>query len=905
MLRPHIPLEQARALDQLQQKMELNLISRDDFVRSARSVVGDDLLMRAIKQMREKSMLQQQQMLLQRQAGAAAWTQRPDGPMVAAGTSAAARGMPVVRQQQRVAPPPPPQQRQLAYPRSSVPASHSGPPAHQKLAAPKLEPMELDLAPLAPPPVQLLANPAVASTPMPPKATAEQAAKLLEVAERQRAELEELRRQRKRESNKRRREEVQRQHREGFDRQELVGGFAQRSVAAAAAARAGQLSPEEGDGEEEEEDYDTDNEEGNSEEARLLGEELSEALGRDEAAQQRAMGSDGDDGDSDDLEDVPLAGRTSDGNMGSARKQLQLQQARPLPPKKGKVSMPVAGSAAGRGGTSLPPAAMATTARASLGAATPARPVPGSKPIAGQAPPSAATASGSGFGRGQAAQAGRPAAAPAGSLGGANTFRAAMPAHASQQAGDGPAVAQVTLAAAPRPNCGLLPAAAAAAKSSAAPAIAVPPWQAPARPGGLPAAAGSEADGDRGRSSSEPAWPGEAAATPRSLEGGLCVHLRRCSLGNDSKRAKPGPQEADQSIDQLNDVTAVSGVNLREEEEQLLQVPKEASHITEAVRKLVREEESTLFLDRVALQTKLASIALHHGLKAINPEVHRCISMAAEERLRAMLYTLVKLSKQRKDNHKSKHKIVYTLNTPQQLQKIRQCEKEVLDRREALEQEQLRLLNEKGGKDKASITDAEKEELRLKALKAKELQDEQMKATAANRAAREAIGVDERVLQWQMALNKKKLDRAAAGSSSGPTVGMTAPFAGQGARERLPPDLPAATGRPGSAGRGGSSDADESWEGAIQCVEGRSSAAERASRGSQPAIQGSTGRPPGMSLGRRLGLRRTISVADVMFLLQREQQMCKSKLLYRLCARDHSTAAGPSSALGPEGDKRG
>eukprot|EP00850_Spirogloea_muscicola_P003866 SM000016S01854 [mRNA] locus=s16:213205:220004:- [translate_table: standard] len=921
MLRPHIPLEQACALDQLQQKMELNLISRDDFVRSARSVVGDDLLMRAIKQMREKSMLQQQQLMLQRQAAAAAGTQRPDAPLVATGTSAA-RGMPVVRQQ--LVAPPPPQQHQLAFPRSAMPASQSGPLAHQKLAAPKLEPMELDLAPLAPPPMRLLAPPALASSPMPPKVAAEQAAKLL--AERQRAELEELRRQRKRELNKRRREEVHHQRREGFDKQELVSGPAQRSVA----LRAGQLSPEEAD-EDDEEDYDSDNEEGNSEEARLLEEELSEALGRDEAAQQRAMASDGDSGDSDDLEDVPLAGRTSDSNTSSARKQLQLQQARPLPPKKGKLFMPAAGSAAGRGGgTSLPPAAVATTARASPGAATPSRLVPGAKPIAGSAPASAATvraaplvisavverlwlaqtyelrgdrsltrgllwwawhgravqASGSGFGRGQAALAGRPAAAPAGSLGGASTFRAAMPAHASQQASDGPAVAQVTMAAALPPKSILPPVAAAVAKSSAAPAIAAPPWQAPARPGGLPAAAGSAADAERGRSTLEPAWPGEAAATP-------------------SKRAKPGSQEAEQSIDQLNDVTAVSGVNLREEEEQLLQVPKEASHITEAVRKLVREEESMLFLDRVALQTKLTNIALRHGLKAINPEVHRCISMAAEERLRAMLYTLVKLSKQRKDNHKSKHKIVYTLNTPQQLQKIRQREKELLDRREALEQEQLRLLNEKGGKDKASITDAEKEELRLKALKAKELQDEQMKATAANRAAREAIGVDERVLQWQMALNKKKLDRAAAGSSSGSAAGMSAPLAGQGARERLPPDSPAATGRPGSAGRGGSSETDESREGAPQGVEGTSSATQRTSGGSQSTIQGSTGRPPGMSLGRRLGLRRTISVADVIFLLQREQQMCKSKLLYRLCARDHSTAAGPSSALGPEGDKRG
>ncbi|KAK8950662.1 hypothetical protein KSP39_PZI004059 [Platanthera zijinensis] len=52
------------------------------------------------------------------------------------------------------------------------------------------------------------------------------------------------------------------------------------------------------------------------------------------------------------------------------------------------------------------------------------------------------------------------------------------------------------------------------------------------------------------------------------------------------------------SIDQLNDVTAVSGVNLREEDEQLLCAPKDESPASEASRRVVQEEEERLILQR-------------------------------------------------------------------------------------------------------------------------------------------------------------------------------------------------------------------------------------------------------------------------------------------------------------------
>ncbi|VAI59106.1 unnamed protein product [Triticum turgidum subsp. durum] len=75
-----------------------------------------------------------------------------------------------------------------------------------------------------------------------------------------------------------------------------------------------------------------------------------------------------------------------------------------------------------------------------------------------------------------------------------------------------------------------------------------------------------------------------------------------------SKRQKTAGAFQEQSIDQLNDVTAVSGVNLREEEEQLLSAPKEESPATEAARRIVQEEEENLFLQRGPLLKKLAEI---------------------------------------------------------------------------------------------------------------------------------------------------------------------------------------------------------------------------------------------------------------------------------------------------------
>ncbi|KAK9066052.1 hypothetical protein SSX86_015454 [Deinandra increscens subsp. villosa] len=63
------------------------------------------------------------------------------------------------------------------------------------------------------------------------------------------------------------------------------------------------------------------------------------------------------------------------------------------------------------------------------------------------------------------------------------------------------------------------------------------------------------------------------------------------ALVSSLRKQKVSGALSDQSIEQLNDVTAVSGVNLREEEEQLFSGSKEDSQLSEAFRKAVQEEE--------------------------------------------------------------------------------------------------------------------------------------------------------------------------------------------------------------------------------------------------------------------------------------------------------------------------
>ncbi|KAJ0449385.1 putative transcription factor/ chromatin remodeling BED-type(Zn) family [Helianthus annuus] len=87
-----------------------------------------------------------------------------------------------------------------------------------------------------------------------------------------------------------------------------------------------------------------------------------------------------------------------------------------------------------------------------------------------------------------------------------------------------------------------------------------------------------------------------------------------------SKKQKVSEAFSDQSIDQqLNDVTAVSGVHLREEKEQLFSGSKEDSRVSEASRKVAQAPQKKL--DEINVLT-----AAKRGVKNQSNGVERCLS---------------------------------------------------------------------------------------------------------------------------------------------------------------------------------------------------------------------------------------------------------------------------------------
>lgn len=308
-----------------------------------------------------------------------------------------------------------------------------------------------------------------------------------------------------------------------------------------------------------------------------------------------------------------------------------------------------------------------------------------------------------------------------------------------------------------------------------------------------------------------------------------------------SKKQKVSGGLLDQSIEQLNDVTAVSGVNLREEEEQLFSGAKEESRISEASRRVVQEEEERLLLEKIPLQKKLAQIMAKCGLKGVSNDVGRCLSLCVEERMRGLISNLIRLSKQRVDVEKQRHRVVITSDVRHQISLMNRKARDELEKKQA-EAEKLRRLNEPEGT--AGVDgDKDKDDGRVKSLKVNKEEDDKMRTTAANVAARAAVGGDDMLSKWQMMAEQAKQKR--------------------------------------EGGVEGSSSKDMSRSKPLENVKEHQEIEKRT-------------HPPVATFGtvRKLGrnqlnmpqtrVARNISIKDVIAVLEREPQMSKSTMIYRL-----------------------
>eukprot|EP00252_Welwitschia_mirabilis_P005197 TRINITY_DN1568_c0_g2_i1.p1 TRINITY_DN1568_c0_g2~~TRINITY_DN1568_c0_g2_i1.p1 ORF type:complete len:1092 (-),score=296.70 TRINITY_DN1568_c0_g2_i1:621-3896(-) len=324
------------------------------------------------------------------------------------------------------------------------------------------------------------------------------------------------------------------------------------------------------------------------------------------------------------------------------------------------------------------------------------------------------------------------------------------------------------------------------------------------------------------------------------------LEIAGVSTQNQSKKQKTSASYPDQSIDQLNDVTAVSGVNLREEEEQLFAGPKEESHATEAIRRVAQEEEDRMFLEKGPLHTKLAEIMAKAGLKNIGNETERCLSLCVEERLRTLIGRLIRLSKQRTDTEKEKHKIEVTSDIQSHILHINKGLKDKWEKKQAEEAEKLRKVNET-----ESAVETEKEEARPKPQKVNKEEEDKMRTNAANVAARAAIGGDDMLSKWQLLAEQARQRREGAGD--------------------------------GASNARANKEVKKKPAGILKS--GTNSENQEADRNGVKA--GSLG-----NAGRNLGLlsqtrsTRVVTVKDLIACLECEPQMTKSTILYRLYMKE-------------------
>ncbi|XP_057517095.1 transcription initiation factor TFIID subunit 4b-like isoform X3 [Amaranthus tricolor] len=324
-----------------------------------------------------------------------------------------------------------------------------------------------------------------------------------------------------------------------------------------------------------------------------------------------------------------------------------------------------------------------------------------------------------------------------------------------------------------------------------------------------------------------------------------------------SKKQKVSGIFSDQSIEHLNDVTAVSGVDLRvcclfpEEEEQLFSGPKDENRVSEASRKAVKEEEDRLILQKVPLQKKLVKIMANYGLKNLSNDVERCLSLCVEERMRGLISSLIEVSKQRVDSEKSRHNIVVTSDVREQIlainQKFRELEKK------QTEAEKVQKQNEQPESSAVVDVDKEKDERRAKSQKVNKEEDEKMRFTATNLAARAAFGGDDMLSKWQL------MAQARQKREEGPEIASSSQASKDASNRQVANSAGSAKGTQGT--------------------------------GKNP----SAGRPAYVSGGARQSGRiqvprvaPCITVKDVITVLEREPQMAKSSIIYKLYNRVHA-----------------
>ncbi|KAL6502798.1 hypothetical protein OROHE_023966 [Orobanche hederae] len=211
--------------------------------------------------------------------------------------------------------------------------------------------------------------------------------------------------------------------------------------------------------------------------------------------------------------------------------------------------------------------------------------------------------------------------------------------------------------------------------------------------------------------------------------------------------------------------------------------------------------------------------------------------------MRGLISNLIRLSKQRVDFEKPRHKTIVTSDVRQQIMAINREAREECEK----SRPKLKSLGNQMKSEYISGVDGDKEkdESRAKSTKANKEEDDKMRATAANVAVRAATGVGDMLSRWQLMIEARQT-QGGPDTSSGPQPGKDV--------ARKPSAISTKNMR-------------ENQE-----TEKRDPSA------ATPASIRKVGRNQ-VVVPR---VARSISVKDVIAILEREPQMSKSTLLYRL-----------------------
>ncbi|XP_028118509.1 transcription initiation factor TFIID subunit 4b-like [Camellia sinensis] len=217
-----------------------------------------------------------------------------------------------------------------------------------------------------------------------------------------------------------------------------------------------------------------------------------------------------------------------------------------------------------------------------------------------------------------------------------------------------------------------------------------------------------------------------------------------------SKRQKTSEMISDQSIEQFNNVTAVSALNLEEEQEKLFSGSLVGRQVSKLSLRVVQgEEEGMLVLQKSPLRGKLAKITSKFGIKNISKDVEQCLSLFVEERMRGLISNLIRISKQRLDFEKRRQNTLVTSGIRHQVEVINRKVKEDWEKQQA---------EEFGGNQVGGVTEKDANcSATLKANEVKRMVNEILHTSAMNVAAQAAVGGDDLTSKWKLMAKKAPL----------------------------------------------------------------------------------------------------------------------------------------------------